>query len=163
MDIEFIKQIMELVDRSKAVEFDLETEQGKLTIKKSGAFPGRVAETTGKFSPAGDSMHIKEGVGVNEKDHYDSKGSREEKDYVTISAPMVGTFYRAPAPDADPYVELNDIIEKGQPLCIIEAMKLMNEITSEVDGQIIEILVENAEPVEYGQPLFIVDTSAGES
>ena len=70
---------------------------------------------------------------------------------------MVGTFYRAPAPDADPYVKVGDIVEVGQPLCIIEAMKLMNEIEAETRGRIRDILVENAEPVEYGQPLFRVE------
>jgi len=75
---------------------------------------------------------------------------------VAIVSPMVGTFYRAPAPDADPYVETGDKIEVGQTVCIIEAMKLMNEIEAEVKGRIVEILVENAQPVEFGQKLFWV-------
>jgi len=81
---------------------------------------------------------------------------------VPISSPMVGTFYRSPAPDADPYVEENSRIEMGQTVCIVEAMKLMNEIESEVSGRIAKILVENAQPVEYGQALFLVeaDTAA---
>jgi acetyl-CoA carboxylase biotin carboxyl carrier protein len=76
---------------------------------------------------------------------------------VTIEAPMVGTFYRAPAPDAEPYVRVGDVVEVGQPLCIIEAMKLMNEIESEVRGKVLEILADNAQPVEYGQPLFVIE------
>ena len=70
---------------------------------------------------------------------------------------MVGTFYRAPAPDADPYVEVGDLIEVGQTVCIVEAMKLMNEIESEVRGRVVKILVENAQPVEFGQALFQVE------
>jgi acetyl-CoA carboxylase biotin carboxyl carrier protein len=70
---------------------------------------------------------------------------------------MVGTFYRAPAPDADPYVEVGDMVELGQTVCIVEAMKLMNEIESEVKGRVTRILVENAQPVEFGQPLFLVE------
>ena len=70
---------------------------------------------------------------------------------------MVGTFYRAPAPDADPYVEVGDMVEVGQTVCIVEAMKLMNEIESEVQGRIVQILVENAQPVEFGQKLFLVE------
>jgi len=70
---------------------------------------------------------------------------------------MVGTFYRAPAPDAPPYVEVGDTVKKGQVLCIIEAMKLMNEIESDVDGKIVEILAENAQPVEFGQELFLIE------
>ena len=76
---------------------------------------------------------------------------------VTITSPMVGTFYRAPAPDADPYVEVGAQIEVGQTVCIVEAMKLMNEIESEVRGTIVKVLVENAQPVEYGQALFLVE------
>jgi acetyl-CoA carboxylase biotin carboxyl carrier protein len=70
---------------------------------------------------------------------------------------MVGTFYRAPAPDADPYVEVGTMVEVGQTVCIIEAMKLMNEIESDVKGRIVQILVENAHPVEFGQKLFLVE------
>jgi acetyl-CoA carboxylase biotin carboxyl carrier protein len=77
--------------------------------------------------------------------------------HAAITSPMVGTFYRAPAPDADPYVEVGDIVEVGQTICIVEAMKLMNEIESEVRGRVVKILVENAQPVEYGQTLFLVE------
>jgi acetyl-CoA carboxylase biotin carboxyl carrier protein len=81
-----------------------------------------------------------------------------KKNLVPITSPMVGTFYRAPAPDADPYLEVNAPVDVGQTVCIIEAMKLMNEIESEVRGRIHQVLVENATPVEYGQVLFLVDT-----
>jgi acetyl-CoA carboxylase biotin carboxyl carrier protein len=70
---------------------------------------------------------------------------------------MVGTFYRAPAPGAEPFVKVGDLVKKGQTLCIIEAMKLMNEIESEVDGTVVDILTENAQPVEYGEKLFVVE------
>lgn len=76
---------------------------------------------------------------------------------LAITAPMVGTFYRAPAPDADPYAENGDTVEVGQTVCIIEAMKLMNEIQSEVRGRVVRILVENAQPVEFGQKLFLLE------
>ena len=78
-------------------------------------------------------------------------------DKKAISSPMVGTFYRAPAPDADPFVEVGDVVEVGQTVCIIEAMKLMNEIEAETKGRVAQILVENAQPVEYGQKLFLID------
>ncbi len=74
-----------------------------------------------------------------------------------ITSPMVGTFYRAPAPDADPFAENGDVVEVGQTVCIIEAMKLMNEIEAEFKGRIVQILVENAQPVEFGQKLFLVE------
>lgn len=74
-----------------------------------------------------------------------------------ITSPMVGTFYRSPAPDAEPYVEVGDIVEVGQTVCIIEAMKLMNEIESELKGRVVKLLVENSQPVEFGQKLFLVE------
>jgi oxaloacetate decarboxylase alpha subunit len=77
--------------------------------------------------------------------------------HAAITSPMVGTFYRAPAPDADPYVEVGDLVEVGQTICIVEAMKLMNEIESEVRGRIVKIQAENAQPVEFGQTLFLVE------
>ncbi|HEY6866213.1 MAG TPA: acetyl-CoA carboxylase biotin carboxyl carrier protein [Candidatus Eisenbacteria bacterium] len=76
---------------------------------------------------------------------------------VTVASPMVGTFYRAPAPDADPYVELGSLVEVGQTICIVEAMKLMNEIESEVRGRVVRILAENTQPVEFGQALFQIE------
>jgi len=82
---------------------------------------------------------------------------KPEKIYTSIKAPMVGSFYRAPSPDAPPYVEVGQTVSKGQVICIIEAMKLMNEIQSEVNGTIREVLVENAEPIEYGQDLFLLE------
>lgn len=80
--------------------------------------------------------------------------------FVTVTSPIVGTFYRSPSPDADTYVEEGDSVKKGQVLCIVEAMKLMNEIESEVDGRIVKILVENTKSVEYGQALFLIDPKA---
>jgi acetyl-CoA carboxylase biotin carboxyl carrier protein len=74
-----------------------------------------------------------------------------------VTSPIVGTFYRASSPDKPPYVEVGDVVKKGQVLCIIEAMKLMNEIESETAGKIVQILVENGHPVEYGQPLFVIE------
>jgi acetyl-CoA carboxylase biotin carboxyl carrier protein len=80
-----------------------------------------------------------------------------ETRYVAIKSPMVGTFYRSPAPDADPYIEVGQAVEVGQTVCIIEAMKLMNEIESDVRGRIVQVLIDNNHPVEYGQTLFLVD------
>jgi acetyl-CoA carboxylase biotin carboxyl carrier protein len=76
---------------------------------------------------------------------------------ITVEAPMVGTFYRASAPTADPFVREGDVVKEGQILCIIEAMKLMNEIESKASGRILKVLVENGQPVEYGQPLFLLE------
>jgi acetyl-CoA carboxylase biotin carboxyl carrier protein len=88
----------------------------------------------------------------------DSNPPDAEKKYIEIKSPMVGTFYAAPAPDAAPYVKLNQKISVGQVVCIVEAMKLMNEIESEVAGRVAKIMVENAQPVEFGQVLFLIDS-----
>jgi len=82
-----------------------------------------------------------------------------DEDMHGINSPIVGTFYRAPNPDADPYVKVGDFIEQGQTLCIVEAMKLMNEIESDVSGTVVKVLPENAQPVEYGEQLFVVRSS----
>jgi len=79
---------------------------------------------------------------------------------ITVPSPIVGTFYRSPSPDADPYVDEGDYVKKGQVLCIVEAMKLMNEIESEVNGRVMKILAESTKPVEYGQALFLIDSTA---
>ncbi len=80
-----------------------------------------------------------------------------ESRYVAIKSPMVGTFYRAPGPDADPYVEVGQVVEVGQTICIVEAMKLMNEIEADARGRLVAIKVDNKQPVEYGQVLFLID------
>jgi acetyl-CoA carboxylase biotin carboxyl carrier protein len=89
-----------------------------------------------------------------------SLSAAEAAGMVTITSPIVGTFYRSPSPEADPYVEEGDFVKKGQVLCIVEAMKLMNEIESEVDGRIVKILAESTKSVEYGQALFLIDPKA---
>ena len=87
----------------------------------------------------------------------DGKAESADSTYVEVTSPMVGTFYRSPEPDADPFVQEQDRISTGQQLCIIEAMKLMNPIQSELNGRVMAILVEDAQPVEYGQPLFLIE------
>lgn len=82
---------------------------------------------------------------------------RESSRLLTVTSPVVGTFYRSSSPDVEPYVDEGDLVSRGQILCIVEAMKLMNEIESEVDGRVVKVLVENESGVEYGQPLFVIE------
>ena len=84
-------------------------------------------------------------------------GSTARESLLTVTSPVVGTFYRSSSPDAEPYVEEGDLVSRGQVLCLVEAMKLMNEIESEVDGRVVKVLVENEAGVEYGQPLFVIE------
>ena len=120
--------------------------------------------TTVRVRRTGADGAMRAGYAANPGESHAAAGQRDgaeakpPKDLIPIKSPMVGTFYRAPAPDADPYVEENSSITVGQTVCVVEAMKLMNEIESEVEGRIARILVENAQPVEYGQTLFLVES-----
>lgn len=151
MNIDQIKELIEILNHTDIAELCVESEGVKISIKKGAAFMPQpvVVQPQALASPP-----QREPAGAQ----LEAPSERvDEGKYVTVTAPMVGTFYRAPAPDAAPYVSVGDIVDVGQPLCIIEAMKLMNEIESEVKGRIVEILVENEEPVEYGQPLFRIE------
>jgi len=154
-----IKRLVEIVEESNIGEIEItETRWGKRTIKISKNSSAANSSThviqaaPAVPQPAAPAAAPTPAPAAPETESAPSTSSGSE-----IKSPMVGTFYRAPAPDADPYVEVGTVVKKGQVLCIIEAMKLMNEIESEVDGKITKLLVENAQPVEYNQPLFIVE------
>jgi len=138
--IEKIKELLKSLENSSVEEIELEAEGFKLKAKFNREAPVRELP---KESPQEPPQKEEE--------------KEEEKNYYVVEAPMVGTFYRAPAPGAEPFVKEGDYVEKGQTLCIIEALKVMNEIESEVSGVVRKILVENGQPVEYGQPLFYIE------
>jgi oxaloacetate decarboxylase alpha subunit len=149
MQLDEIRALIELLDRTEIKEFSMESQGVKITIKKD--------RDGDESRPPGERIvPIVEPEAVGQE----RSGSPEfpEQNATTVVSPMVGTFYRSPAPDAPPYVEVGDKIQEGQVLCIIEAMKLMNEIEAEVSGVIADILVENGHSVEYGQPLFVITT-----
>lgn len=153
MTFEEIKELISVLSETDIAEFNLENEAIKLSIKKGAAFVKEAAVTPTTIAPPPSTAAEEAPVPKTEA----PEPPPVSGDHTTISAPMVGTFYRAPSPDSDPYVKVGDMVEAGQPLCIIEAMKLMNEIESEVKGRVVEILVENGQPVEYGQPLFLIE------
>ncbi|MCS7171792.1 MAG: acetyl-CoA carboxylase biotin carboxyl carrier protein [Aquificaceae bacterium] len=146
MDKDFIREIINLVKESHIKQISLETEGLKLIIET------HQPEQIKRVEVAHKDIQHQEVTSV-------CKDSSEEGLH-TIKSPLVGTFYRAPAPDAPPFVEVGDIVSPGQVLCIVEALKVMNEIESDVRGKVVKILVENGETVEYGQPLFLIDTNA---
>ncbi len=143
-----IEEILELMEKYGLTEIDVEEEGVKVHLKKGTAQAAPQVFT----QPVMQSMHVPSAEAPAAK-------TEQKKNLTDIKAPMVGTFYRAPSPDAKPYVEKGDSVKEGDILCIIEAMKLMNEIKCEVSGRIAEVLVENGHPIEFGQVLFRVEPS----
>jgi acetyl-CoA carboxylase biotin carboxyl carrier protein len=143
-----IRRLIRLVQRTGIGELEVSSGNRSVRISAFGA-AGHSMPAMGPAGPASGNAASPASAAT--------EAASAPSNTVAIPSPMVGTFYRAPAPDADPYVEVGDRVEVGQTVCIVEAMKLMNEIESEVKGAIVKVLVENAQPVEYGQPLFLVE------
>ncbi|NLJ83397.1 MAG: acetyl-CoA carboxylase biotin carboxyl carrier protein [Halanaerobiaceae bacterium] len=142
MNLEEIKLLIDILKGTDVTELELKNGDSKIRIRRGCQGVDTPPFETGQ---------------VQAQKQKASENIKEEKRYEEIAAPMVGTFYRAPSPESRPYVEVGDIVNPGDVLCIIEAMKLMNEIEVETRGKIIDILVANGEPVEYGEPLFIIE------
>jgi len=156
MDIKSIKELVKLVEKSDIHELDIQEKELQIRIVKNTNAPQVVSQIQHIPAPVQQPSAPVTDSGQN----LQAQTSDTRPDNVIeIPSPMVGTFYRASAPDSAPYVKEGDTISKGQVLCIIEAMKLMNEIEAEISGKIVKILVENGEPVEYNQPLFLVEKS----
>lgn len=149
------KEIQELIDfisKSGLDEVNIETEEFKIKVKKNteakiiqaaAPAPQPVAAPAQAAAPAPAA----------------APAASEDDKYITIKSPMIGTFYRTPNPDSPSFVNVGDSVKTGDTVCIVEAMKLFNEIESDISGKIVKILVDNATPVEYDQPLFLVDPS----
>ena len=144
MDIQKIDQILNLIEKTSFIEVEVEQDGLRIRARKGASSSSSVKA---EAKPAVEVQTVCKSA----------PDEKNEKRVVTRS-PLVGTFYRAPSPNAPPFVEVGDLVKKGQVLCIVEAMKLMNEVESEVEGKIISIYVENAQPVEYGEPLFLIET-----
>ncbi|MBI3603459.1 MAG: acetyl-CoA carboxylase biotin carboxyl carrier protein [Nitrospirae bacterium] len=141
-----IPQLVELLKRHSLAELEWECKGFRIRLRREGS-PG---PTVVSMDSATTATEI-------QPEPRTLTASNDTSGKVTITSPIVGTFYRSPSPDADAYVEEGDFVKKGQVLCIVEAMKLMNEIESEMDGRIVKILAESTKPVEYGQPLFLIE------
>jgi acetyl-CoA carboxylase biotin carboxyl carrier protein len=147
MDLRYLKKIVRLLEQSGVDEIEVEEEGTKIRVSRNGQKAGLPVAM-----PAAQSVVQAEPGSVTKGEEKPAAAKYHE-----VKSPIVGTFYRAPAPDADPYVEPGQTIQAGTVLCIIEAMKLMNEIESDVAGKVIKCLVENGQPVEYNQPLFQIE------
>jgi len=148
-DIEKIKQLIDIMKANDLTELEIEHGDDKIALKRSQSEPPRY------FVPAlapsaGSGAEAKESPGIKGP----STEAQSEEELVEITSPLVGTFYAAASPDSEPYVETGSQVESQTVVCVIEAMKVMNEIKAEASGTIVEILVKNGEAVEYGQPLF---------
>ncbi|MGB9697460.1 MAG: acetyl-CoA carboxylase biotin carboxyl carrier protein [Ignavibacteria bacterium] len=158
MDLNYIKKLIKMLDSSNLAELEIEEEGTKIRLSKPRP------KVFQNFSPA-QLPSLSENIGTSTVTSQSAAAEtkielKEEAippNIVEVRSPMVGTFYRAPAPDAEPYVNVGSYVKVGTVLCIIEAMKLMNEIESEVEGKVYKILVENGQAVEYDQPLFLIE------
>ena len=159
MDIKEIQNLIRFVAKSGASEVKLETEDIKITIKTTSESAGQAEATIVQQIPVHAAVAP---VAAAPAAPAPAKPAKEEEDlskYITVKSPIIGTFYRKPSPDKPNFVEVGSSIGEGDVLCVIEAMKLFNDIESEVSGKIVKILVDNASPVEFDQPLFLVDPS----
>jgi acetyl-CoA carboxylase biotin carboxyl carrier protein len=145
MELEDLKQLIELLKETDITEIQVEKEGTKVKIKREKFFQSLEIATQKVMPSVEQEVVIKKEI------------EEDMQRLITVTSPIVGTFYRSPSPEAPIFVETGRQVKKGQVLCIIEAMKLMNEIESEVDGILVKALVENGQPVEYGEPLFLIE------
>ena len=166
MDLKEIQNLIKFVAKSGASEVKLEMDDVKITIKTGS----EDKETTIVQQVPMGGMHSQpqmqqpqQPAPAAQPETPASGGEKaapqEDSKYITVKSPIIGTFYRKPSPDKGPFVEVGDSVKEGDVLCVIEAMKLFNEIESEVSGKIVKVLVDDASPVEFDQPLFLVDPS----
>lgn len=169
MDLKEIQELIKFVAKSGATEVDLEIDNIKISIKSPAIKRGKLIEEP---QPIIQQIPVQQGmapiiaeaiqpvVKTVTTDSTPNNSKEENEDhFIVIKSPMIGTFYRKPSPDKDTFVNIGDTINPGDVTCVIEAMKLFNEIESEVSGKIVKVLVEDSSPVEYDQPLFLVDPS----
>ena len=165
MDVKFLKKLIRMVEQSQINELEIEDSGTRVKIVKSQipASGSNVVTNPGSYNivtPQADAPGSESTTNEPAKDSPSSPPTEkaiDKSNLIEITSPMVGTFYRAPSPGAPPFVEVGDRVEVGQTLCILEAMKLMNELESEVAGIVREICVENAQPIEFGQRLFLIE------
>ena len=163
MDLDQLKQLLELVREHELSEFEIEHEGLRVKIRTSGTSLATVPAAPGPAVPAGATVLAGSPSGLPSGGPSPAVGNGaaavdNEIELAVVKSPIVGTFYRAPEPGSASFVEIGSTVRKGQVLCIIEAMKLMNEIDSEYDGEVVNIYVENGQPVQYGERLFAIRT-----
>ena len=154
MDLRKLKSLIDLVSESNISELEITEAEGKIRIVKADVHPPAAAQTVYMQAPAAPPAAA---LAAAPAAVAPAAAEPEVEAGHVVKSPMVGTFYRAPSPGAKPFVEVGDTIKEGQPICIIEAMKIMNEIEADSSGTIKRMLCENGQAVEFGQPLFIIE------
>lgn len=157
MDIKDIKSLIKMVTETDITEFELESGDDKIRIQRGKSAESVSYAITPQPMAIPQPMTVAAPVAAAEQPATAQPAAEESDATRAITSPIVGTLYRAPSPDSPPYVEVGQRVEKGQVLCIVEAMKLMNEIEAEFPCKIMKICKENAQPVEYGETLFLVE------
>ncbi len=155
MDLKYVKQLLEMVEKSGVNEIELEEKGQKIRITKSA--PHTMVSSPYQLTAPMPAPAVAPAASPAPPAASKPAPAPDAKKYHEVKSPIVGTFYRSPSPDAAPYVEVGSKVKQGGVLCIVEAMKLMNEIESDIAGTIVKINVENGKPVEYGQVLFLVE------
>jgi acetyl-CoA carboxylase biotin carboxyl carrier protein len=161
MDLKLVKNLLDLISETELNEVSIEEGDFKLKVKKTSDSPAAAAPMQFQMpaqAPAPQAAAPAPSAQAQAADSSQSgSGSAEaQPEGETVKSPIVGTYYEAPSPDSDPFIKVGDKVQKGQTLCIVEAMKIMNEIDAEFSGTVQKILVDDAQPVEYDQPLFII-------
>lgn len=154
MDLNLIKKLIKILEASEVTDLEIEENGTRVKLAKKVRVTQAVSIPQTTFAASANNQ-----TAVTVSKTEEKKTSDENSNLHEIKSPIVGTFYRAPAPDADAYIQIGDVVSSGSVLCIVEALKLMNEIESDVSGKVIKILVENGKPVEYNQPLFLIQKS----
>lgn len=157
MDIQFVRKLVKIVTDSQIAELEIEEEGQRVRVTRTLYSEPVVMTTPAPAVPA--AAPQVPAAAPAQAETPAPAATPEVHSGVEVHSPIVGTFYRASSPDAEPYVQVGQSVSKGQTLCIIEAMKIMNEIESDQAGTLVKILVEDGQPVEYNQPLFIIDPS----
>lgn len=152
-DLNQLRELLAILNQTDIDELSLKSNDFELTIHKANQSAAVVSSSSAQPS-------VLDGAEASLIASEASPPPTPDKKWVEVKSPMVGTFYRSPAPDEPPFIEVGDMTRRGQTVCIIEAMKLMNELEAEVTGEVVEILVDNGEPIEFGQPLMRINPSS---
>ena len=172
MEFKQIQELIKLVNKSEIGEIRIKDGDFSITLRSNAFVSGRNGQSIApvysmpapqpapQMSSQQQQTSQPQSSPAPQQQEKSSSASSKEDSGVTMKSPMIGTFYRSPSPDKEPFVKVGDVVQKGDVLCIIEAMKLFNEIESEYSGKIVKVLAEDSSPVEYDQPLFVIDPNA---